>query len=182
MDGAGFRLSRARTRAAEQTAEPDGGGTTAHEPCLADPSVSSSRSARGQQSEEASGGGGDGQAPHHGGRGSGRHDRRDLPREPQREQRGERPHGAPRPLPGRGPPRRALVVAEAAEEQQQGGVGAQDEEDGARVAPGAVEGQRRVDGEQAEPRLGGPGWRKVAVVRHGRAATLLALLAGSKRL
>jgi len=125
-----------------------------------------------EQSKKPSGGGGDGKAPDDGGRGSGRHHRGDLPGEAQRKQGGERPHGAPRPLPGGGPRRRALVVAEAAEEQQQGGVGAHDEEDRAGVAVGAVDGEAGVDREEAEAGRGRPGRRRkaVAIIRHALAA------------
>jgi len=130
------------------------------------------------QSNETADGGGDGERPDDGGRSRRRHDRRHLPREGHGEQRGERPHGSPRPLPGRRPGRRQLVGAEADEQKEQGEVRPRDEEDGGHVvAPGAVDGEARVDGEQAEPRAGDQCRRRlpavppvvvvVVVVRHG---------------
>ena len=103
-----------------------------------------------EEDVEAAEGGGGGHRPDEELDGE-RHDLGDLVGEHDGEQRGERPDGGLDPLPARGVAVEALVEAQAGEEGHEVEVGDGDEDDGPRVAVGAVDGHAGVEGQEDEP-------------------------------
>jgi len=108
-----------------------------------------------KQRPQSAGGRGQGHAPDQSVHGR-RHDRSHPGREHRRQQRGERPHRGLDPAAPCWSATAPLELTEADEEEDECRVGDEHERDGAGVAPGLVDDERRVARQDTEAYLGEP--------------------------